>query len=166
MVINFDADGEGWVKVESPLRLALQRFRVARAVRDCDIIISAAKLKTHCDTGVTLSVKNLLGTISLQDRQAAHRTNIHKAIVDVYSYFSQNKRVVSVVDALWALDGRRGPITGTAVRLDLLVSGSDPLAVDAACVEIMGSSAQAIPHLALAQDYGLGICVFPSVARA
>lgn len=153
-VINFDA--EGWVAVKSPLRLALQRFRVARAVLDCDIIISAAKMKTHCDTGVTLSVKNLLGTISPQDRQAAHRTNIHKAIVDVYSYFNQNKRVVSVVDALWALEGRRGPIIGTPVQMDLLVSGSDPLAVDAACVEIMGDSAGDIPHLALAREHGLG----------
>jgi uncharacterized protein (DUF362 family) len=153
-VINFDA--EDWGTVESPLRLALQRFRIARAVRDCDLIISAAKMKTHCDTGVTLSVKNLLGTISPQDRQAAHRTNIHRAIVDVYSYFNQNKRIVSVVDALWALEGRRGPITGTPVQMDLLVSGSDPLAVDAACVKIMGGSAGAIPHLALAREHGLG----------
>jgi len=153
-VINFDA--EGWVTVESPLRLALQRFRVARAVRDCDLIISVAKMKTHCDTGVTLSVKNLLGAISPQDRQAAHRTNIHRAIVDVYSYFRQEKRVVSVVDALRALEGRRGPITGTPVQMDLLVSGFDPLAVDAACVQIMGGSARTIPHLALARQHGLG----------
>lgn len=61
-VINFDE--EGWVTVESPLRLALQRFRIARSAMDCDLIISAAKMKTHCDTGVTLSMKNLLGTIS------------------------------------------------------------------------------------------------------
>ncbi|MHC1686756.1 MAG: DUF362 domain-containing protein [Methanothrix sp.] len=153
-VINFDT--EGWVPVESPLRLALQRFRVARAVRDCDLIISVAKMKTHCDTGVTLSVKNLLGTVSPQDRQAAHRTDIHRAIVDVYSYFNQNKRVISVVDALWALDGRRGPITGTPVQMDLLLSGSDPLAVDAACVEIMGGYAETVPHLALAREHGLG----------
>jgi uncharacterized protein (DUF362 family) len=152
-VINFDA--EGWVSVESPLHLALQRFRVARAALDCDLIISAAKMKTHCDTGVTLSVKNLLGTISPQDRQAAHRTNIHKAIVDVYSYFHKTKKVVSVVDALYALEGRRGPITGPPVKMDLIVSGSDPLAVDSACVGIMGSEAKAIPHLALAQEHGL-----------
>lgn len=116
-VINFDQEPEGWVSADSPLGLALQRFRIARAVRDCDIIISAAKMKTHCETGVTLSVKNLLGAISPQDRQAAHHTDIHRAIVDVYSYFCQNKQVVSVVDALWALEGRRGPIAGTPVRL-------------------------------------------------
>jgi len=40
--------------------------------------------------------------------------------------------------------------------MDLLVSGADPLAVDAACVEIMGGSVRGIPHLALARDYGLG----------
>lgn len=91
-------------------------------------------MKTHCDTGVTLSVKNLLGTISPQDRQAAHRTNIQRAIVDVYSYFNQ--------------------------KMDLLVSGSDPTAVDAACVKVMGGTARAIPHLALARQYGLGVLDF------
>jgi len=155
-VINFNQEPDGWITVVSPLHLALQRFRVARAILDCDLIISAAKMKTHCDTGVTLSVKNLLGAISPPDRQAAHRTDIHKAIVDVYSYFHKSKRVVSVVDALYALDGRRGPITGTPVKMDLMVSGSDPLAVDAACVAIMGGEARAIPHLALAQQHGLG----------
>jgi ferredoxin len=113
-------------------------------------------MKTHCETGVTLSVKNLLGTISPQDRQAAHRTNIHKAIVDVYSYFHKTKKVVSVVDALYALEGRRGPITGNPVKMNLIVSGSDPLAVDSACVGIMGHEARAIPHLALAQEHDLG----------
>jgi len=134
--------------------------QLARAILDCDLIISAAKMKTHCDTGVTLSVKNLLGTISPQDRQAAHRTDIHKAIVDVYSYFHKSKRVISVVDALYALDGRRGPITGTPVQMNLIVSGSDPLAVDSACVGIMGSEAKAIPHLALTQEHGLGALNF------
>lgn len=155
-VINFDQEPDGWVTVASPLHLALRRFRVARAVQDCDLIISAAKMKTHCHTGVTLSVKNLLGTISPQDRQAAHRTDIHKAIVDVYSYFHKNKRVVSVVDALYALEGRRGPAIGTPVKMDLIVSGSAPLAVDSACVKIMDYEARAIPHLALAHEHGLG----------
>jgi uncharacterized protein (DUF362 family) len=153
-VINFDADS--WISVESPLHLAMQRFRISRAASECDLIISVAKMKTHCDAGVTLGIKNLLGVISPQDRQAAHRTDIHKAIVDVYSYFCREKRVVSVVDALWALDGRRGPITGRPVKMDLLVSGADPIAVDSACVGIMGGSAGVIPHLALAREQCLG----------
>ena len=55
-VINFDAVQDGWVAVESPLGLALKRFRVARVARDCDLIISVAKMKTHWYAGVTLSV--------------------------------------------------------------------------------------------------------------
>jgi uncharacterized protein (DUF362 family) len=159
-VINFDAEQDGWVVVDSPLGLALKRFRVARAARDCDLIISVAKMKTHCDAGVTLSMKNLLGTISPADRQAAHRTDINRAIADVYSYFHANKKVISIVDALYALEGRRGPITGNPVKMNLLLCGSDPLATDAACVEIMGGSAAAIPHLALAREHNLGILDF------
>lgn len=153
-IVNFDKDE--WVTVESPLGLALKRFRIARAVLESDLIISAAKMKTHAETGVTLSIKNCLGMISSKDRQAAHRTNIDKAIVDVYSYLKKNKMVISVVDAIWALEGRRGPITGDAAKMDLVVAGADPLAVDAVCVDVMGHDPKSIPHLALAQRHRLG----------
>ncbi len=159
-VIDFDGEQDGWVVVESPLGLALKRFRIARAARDCDLIISVAKMKTHCDAGVTLSIKNLLGTISPADRQAAHRTDINRAIADVYSYFHERKKVISIVDALYALEGRRGPITGNPVKLDLLLCGTNSLATDAACVEVMGGSAAAIPHLAIAGKHNLGALDF------
>lgn len=110
-VIDFDGERDGWVVVESPLCLALKRFRIARAARDCDLIIRVAKMKTHCDAGVTLSIKNLLGTISPADRQAAHLTDINRAIVDVYSYFHQRKKVISLWTpfALWRAEWGRSP---------------------------------------------------------
>lgn len=153
-VVNFDKDE--WITVESPLGLALKRFRIAREVLESDLIISAAKMKTHAETGVTLSIKNCLGMISSKDRQAAHRTDIDEAIVDVYSYLKKNKKVISVVDAMWALEGRRGPIAGDPVKMDLVVAGTDPLAVDAVCVDVMGYNPRSIPHLALAHRHGLG----------
>jgi len=153
-VVNFDEDK--WMKVESPLKLALKRFHIAKAALDCDLIISVAKMKTHMETKVTLSVKNVLGMISRRDRKVAHMIDIDRAIVDVFAYLKANKKIISLVDGIYALEGRRGPTAGRPVRMDLIVAGDDAVAVDAACVEIMGYDAQKVKHLMLSEKFGLG----------
>ena len=153
-VINFDKDG--WVRVESPLRLALKRFHIARSVLDCDLIISVAKMKTHMETKVTLSIKNVLGMIPKRDRKVAHMIDIDRAIVDVFAYLKANKNLISLVDGIYALEGRRGPTAGRPVKMDLIIAGDDAVAVDATCVEIMGYDAKRVKHLTLSEKFGLG----------
>jgi len=153
-VMNFDR--EKWVKVESSLGLALKRFYIAKAVLDCDLVISVAKMKTHMETKVTLSVKNVLGMISRRDRKVAHMIDIDGAIVDVFAYLKANKKLISFVDGIYALEGRRGPTAGRPVKMDLIVAGDDAVAVDAACVEIMGYDAKRVKHLTLSEKFGLG----------
>lgn len=49
------------------------RYVVARSVIDADVIISLPKLKTHCKVGVTLSMKNFVGTVGRKQCLAHHR---------------------------------------------------------------------------------------------
>jgi ferredoxin len=153
-VANFDE--EEWIKVESPLKLALKVFCIAKTVLDCDLIISVAKMKTHAETKVTLSIKNALGMISKNDRRAAHMINIDRAIIDVFAYLTKNKKLISFVDAIYALEGRRGPTIGNPVKMDLVIAGDNPIAVDATCVEIMGYDTKKVRHLMLCKEHGLG----------
>jgi len=153
-VINFDKDE--WVRVESPLRLALKRFHIARSVLDCDLIISVAKMKTHMETKATLSIKNVLGMIPKRDRKVAHMIDIDRAIVDVFAYLKANKKLISFVDGIYALEGRRGPTAGRPVKMDLIIAGDDAVAVDATCVKIMGYDARRVEHLTLSEKFGLG----------
>ena len=153
-IINFDENQ--WVKVTSPLPLVLDRFYVPETVLDCDLIISAAKMKTHCLTGATLSVKNFLGLVTRRDRRVGHKTDINKAIVEIYAYFLKSKKILAFIDGMYALEGKLGPTTGTPVKMDLVIAGNDAVAADATCVEIMGYNASKIRHLALSEKLGLG----------
>ncbi|MEW5759375.1 MAG: DUF362 domain-containing protein [Candidatus Thermoplasmatota archaeon] len=153
-VVNFDDDE--WIRVDSPLQLALKKFRVAKKVFDCDLFISVAKMKTHSDTHVTLSIKNVLGTIPKIDRKACHIIDINKAIVDVFAYIIKNKKFLSFIDGIYALEGKLGPTTGKPVKMDLVIASSDAVAADATCVEIMDYDINKVEHILLSNKFGFG----------
>ena len=153
-VVNFDE--EKWIKVESPTKLALRRFHLPEVVLDCDLIISMAKMKAHDQTGATLSVKNVLGMVPKSDRKNAHIVGIDKAIVDVFAYLVRNKKLISFVDGIYAMEGKGSPTHGKPVEMDLIVAGDDAVATDATCVEIMGFEVRKVKHLLLSQKIGLG----------
>ena len=49
------------------------RYVIAKSVIDADVIISLPKMKTHCKVGVTLSMKNFVGTVCRKQCLAHHR---------------------------------------------------------------------------------------------
>jgi uncharacterized protein (DUF362 family) len=49
------------------------RYVIARTVLDADVIVSVPKMKTHCKVGVTLSMKNFVGTVGRKQCLAHHR---------------------------------------------------------------------------------------------
>jgi len=153
-VVNFDRDG--WVQVESPIPMVLDRFNIAKTVYDCDLFISVAKMKTHSETKATLSIKNVLGAISPYDRRVGHRTDINRAIVEAFAYIKRNKRFLSIIDAIYALEGKQGPSFGNPVRMDLVIASDDPVAADATCIELMGYDVNKVEHILLAAQLGLG----------
>jgi uncharacterized protein (DUF362 family)/Pyruvate/2-oxoacid:ferredoxin oxidoreductase delta subunit len=152
-IVNFDE--EKWIGVQSPF-FAPARFHLPEVVLDCDLIVSVAKMKTHDQTGVTLSVKNVLGLIQKSDRKSAHRVGIDKAIVSVFAYLVRNKKFVSFVDGIYGMEGKGSPTHGMPVKTDLIVAGDDALATDATCIEIMGLDLGEIKHLSLSRKIGLG----------
>lgn len=153
-VVNFDRND--WVEVQSPLPMVLHRFHLAQTVYDCDLFISVAKMKTHCETKATLSIKNVLGAISPYDRRVGHKTDINRAIVGAFAYIKSNKKVLSIIDAIYALEGRRGPSSGKPVRMDLTIASDDPVAADATGVELMDYDVNKVGHIMLAAHLGLG----------
>jgi uncharacterized protein (DUF362 family)/Pyruvate/2-oxoacid:ferredoxin oxidoreductase delta subunit len=153
-VVNFDE--EKWIEVQSSTNFAPTRFHLPEAVLNCDLIVSVAKMKTHDLTGVTLSVKNVLGMIQKIDRKTAHRVDIDKAIVSVFAYLVRNKKFISFVDGIYAMEGKGSPTHGMPVKMDLIVAGDDAVATDATCIEIMGLEVKNIRHLSLSRKIGLG----------
>ncbi|MEO0129927.1 MAG: DUF362 domain-containing protein [candidate division WOR-3 bacterium] len=49
------------------------QYIISKSVLDADVIINIAKLKTHCKSGVTLTLKNLIGIVSGKVCMPHHR---------------------------------------------------------------------------------------------
>ena len=51
-------------------------YIIAKSVLESDVIISIAKLKTHCKAGVSLSLKNMIGIVGTKDCMPHHRPSL------------------------------------------------------------------------------------------
>ena len=140
---------DGWIRETNQIWLP-------RTVCEADLIISVPKLKSHHWAGVTLSLKNLLGLIPGSrygwPKNIIHINGINPTILGIYQSIPP---VVSIVDGIVGMEGN-GPLLGDPIQHGLLAAGSDPLAVDTICAQLMGFSIETIPHLAGAAWAGIG----------
>jgi uncharacterized protein (DUF362 family) len=162
-VVNLDQDE--WIEVKVPKGEVLKKINVCRTAYESDLIITVPKMKTHFQTGVTLGLKNMKGTIPDVSKRIMHRIGVplkkreefglDRAIVDLSTVLSPD---LSIIDALIALEGFvPGPrLVGTPIRMNTLIAGFDPVAVDAVSCRVMGLNPLEIRHLRLAHERQLG----------
>ncbi|NWF86225.1 DUF362 domain-containing protein [Candidatus Bathyarchaeota archaeon] len=139
------------VKIDIPNGEALKSIKVPRIVTD-SAIISAAKLKTHMSTTVTLGMKNMFGLLPDKFKGKYHAKGISKVIVDINTVL---KPALTVIDGFVGMEGQ-GPTGGTPVKMDLIIAGKDVVAVDATAARVMGFEPLEIVHIHKAYKKGLG----------
>ena len=130
---------------------ALQSITVPRLVKE-SAIISAAKLKTHINTTVTLGMKNMFGLLPDKFKGKYHIKGISKVVVDINTVL---RPVFTVIDGFVGMEGR-GPTDGTPVQMNLIIAGRDPVATDATAARVMGFNPYEITHIRKAYEKGLG----------
>lgn len=128
----------------------LRQVYLSNTVLGADLLVSLAKMKTHHWVGVTLSMKNLFGTVPGGvygwPKNVLHWAGIPEAIADLHTVF---QRQFALVDGIVGMEGN-GPIQGVAKPSGVLVAGRDPVAVDATCCRVMGIDPRQIGYLQLA----------------
>jgi len=139
------------VKIEIPHGETLNSITVPRIVKE-SAIVSAAKLKTHTSTKVTLGMKNMFGLLPDKMKGKYHLRGISNVIVDINTVL---KPALTVIDGFVGMEGR-GPSNGTPVKMDLIIAGRDVVATDATASRIMGFDPHEIKHIRRAQEKGLG----------
>ncbi len=115
-------------------------------------IISAAKLKTHTSTGVTLGLKNMFGLLPDKFKFKYHARGISKVIVDINTVLTPT---VTVIDGFMAMEGA-GPTRGDPVKMNTILAGTDPVATDATGCRVMNIDPHTIRHIQRAAEKGLG----------
>jgi len=144
-----DLNKDEVVEVSPPNPLALKRVKIAKTALE-STLISVPKLKLHRITGVTLSLKNMMGTIS---RKGSMHSHLSKNIADLASIV---KPSIAVIDGIVAGEGHE--TSENPVEMNLVIAGTDPVAVDAVGAAVMGVSPKDIKHLCFAEEKGLGTC--------
>ncbi|HUJ84879.1 MAG TPA: DUF362 domain-containing protein [Candidatus Acidoferrales bacterium] len=139
------------VKLPIPSCETLENITVPRIVME-SAVISAAKMKTHMSTKVTLGMKNMFGLIPDKFKGKYHMNGISKVVVDINTVI---KPVLTVIDGFVAMEGR-GPSYGDPVKMDLIIAGKDVVAVDATGARAMGLDPHEISHIRTAARKDLG----------
>jgi len=139
------------VKIPIPNGLTLSSITVPRIVQE-SAIVSAAKLKTHSATKVTLGMKNMFGLLPDKFKFKYHVNGISKVIVDINSVI---KPTLTVIDGFVGMEGH-SPVDGDPVKADLIFAGKDVVATDATATRGMGFDPKEISHIRNAYEKGLG----------
>lgn len=139
------------VTIQIPNSETLKDITVPRIVKE-SAVISAAKMKTHVATKVTLGMKNMFGLLPDKMKFKYHAKGISKVIVDINSVLPP---ALTVIDGFIAMEGR-GPTDGTPVKMNLILAGKDPVATDATCARVMGIDPHEISHIRTANQKGIG----------
>jgi len=126
---------------------SLSHLYLSETVANADIVVSIAKLKTHHWAGVTLSMKNLFGTLPGiyygWPKNILHQVGINPSILDVNATLKPH---LAIIDGIIGMEGD-GPIMGTPRRAGVLVVGDNLLAVDATATRLIGGHPEQIDHL-------------------
>jgi uncharacterized protein (DUF362 family) len=125
--------------------------------RDATCYIGLPRMKTHTQAVMTLGVKNQYGLLSHDSRPADHNWKLHRKLADIFSVIRPDMTVVDGTVA--TIHGHYVPEAlkkECLVPFNLLIAGTDTLAVDTVCARIFGYSVDEVPHLAEARDMGLG----------
>jgi uncharacterized protein (DUF362 family) len=145
-----DLNKDEFIEVAPPNPLSLKKVRVAKTALESSII-SVPKLKLHRIATVTLSLKNMMG--ALASKGFMHTGSLSENIVDLASILRPS---ISVVDGIIAGEGHE--TSGNPVEMNLVIAGTDPVAVDAVGAAVMGIWPTDVKHLVLAEKQGLGTC--------
>jgi uncharacterized protein (DUF362 family) len=144
-------------EVKVPKGKDLESVEVVKEILDGYILINIPVAKSHSATGVSLGMKGLMGLV--WDRESFHsRFNINQAIADLGTVI---KPQVTILDATRALvsGGPGGP--GEVRKPNLIIAGTDPVAVDSYGVSIVpwygqNFKGRQVEHLLAAYEKGLG----------
>jgi uncharacterized protein (DUF362 family) len=142
----------------------LKKTSVVREFLDCDVFINLPIIKHHVGVGMSGNLKNLMGVNTNASNQFFHAGSGAKSEYGDVPFLAQcvadlntlRKPDLCVADATEFLltNGPAGP--GELRRLDKVILGTDPVAVDAYGAPLVNLKAADVLMITKAADWGLG----------
>lgn len=132
---------------------------ISGPVDSADYIINLPKLKNHSLTLFTGALKNIYGIIPGLLKATLHKTFQHPFdfaafIIEINRLF---RPTLHIMDGVIGMEGE-GPSSGTPRETGVIIASTDPAALDATAVKLIGIEPLDVPMLKYAADTGFG-CV-------
>lgn len=140
-----------------PQGKAMKSTKTVKILKEIDVLINLPVAKNHSATFVSLGIKGNLGLV--YDRIAYHNSSdFFQSLADLATIIKADLTIIDAVRAL-TTRGPQGP--GKVVKLDTIVAGRDPVAVDSYATELTPwnnrpAKGRNIQYLVHAANMGLG----------
>ncbi len=144
-------------EIAVPKGKALERVEVMKEVLEAPLLINLPVAKSHSATGVSLGIKGLMGLIwAREDFHSQY--NMSQALADLATVIRPQLTILDATRAL-TTGGPGGP--GEVKKPNLIIAGTDPVAVDSYGVTVAQWYGQSfkgrqVEHLLVAYQRGLG----------
>lgn len=148
--LNFDLRVE---KVNNPDARLVKFPKILKPLIDADLIINAAKLKTHGMMVFSGAVKNMFGSIAGMEKADYHlRFSQYESFADcIIDVFLATKPQLNIIDGIIAMEGD-GPGSGVAKHLGVVIGSKSGFAADFAALSLIGVDYRKVPIMKLAED--------------
>ncbi len=147
------ADHWNVVKAHFPYASPMEGWPILRDAVKCDTFINVPVLKHHGLTGLTLSMKNLMGVCS-GTRGLIH-LNIARKLVDLTTFINPD---LTVIDATRYLS-KHGPSGGNledVIKLDKVIVATDPTLADSFAANLVDKDPMSISYIKDAAERNIG----------
>jgi len=134
------------------------KIGISSVALDADVIINLAKFKAHQQLVATFAVKNMFGCVSGKQKALWHFAkgksyyDFCELLIEIYRFLNP---ALTIIDAVVAMDGP-GPIRGRARPLGYLIGGTEPIACEAICCELVNIKPEELPMIKTARQMGFG----------
>lgn len=117
-----------------------------------DFVVDMPVLKTHCQTVVSLGLKNLKGMIDIDSRKKCHSADSKKNLnYWVAKLGDPMPPMLTILDGIYTIE--RGPgVDGKARRSNLIVASPDVLSADMVGAKVLGYEPSEVLHLIQAAE--------------
>lgn len=131
---------------------------ISSVALEADVVINLPKFKAHQQLLFTFAVKNLFGCVCGKRKPYWHFARggspeqFCEFLIEVYEIISP---AVTIIDGITAMEGP-GPIRGRPKPLGWLIGGTDPIACERICADLVAVDPERIPLIRTAKRIGFG----------
>jgi len=134
------------------------RVGISSVALDADVIINLPKFKSHQQLVATFAVKNMFGCVAGKRKALWHfakggsADDFCELLIEIFKFLNPG---LTLIDAVSVMDGR-GPIRGRTRPLGWLIGGTDPIACETICAQLVAMEPANLPIIKTARQMGFG----------